>query len=261
MKFLFAFVLVALATAQYTYIVPEAPCKWGMTVDAVGVSALPIGEGIKALPGHSKMKVWVFGSYQKMELYNHNDDLIGATISRSDFMRGGMFMFGLQYSEHGFIGNPVSTCQIISNDGIGGMNYASIIGYLDESTTFAHADDAKYNGQKCIVYYDNDEDGEPDRDSFAVYVDSDGYVIGITGVKKGEEGETDIPFSINYTYHSGSRVRMSDFSFSRKDVFGCPDERVYSSPSSYFAHCAASTTHVFVAVVVATLLAALAFVF
>jgi len=239
MKFLLAFILLtAVATAQtpteepkpYTYLFPEAPCKWGATVEATSTT------------GHMKKKTWVFGNYKKEETYNHNGDLIGAEVVRADIMGGMKFSYGEL---------PI-TCKVeaLTSESETGWGYGSVFGKSD-SYSFDHAEDAKYNGHKCIMYYD-DRDGEPDRDN-AIFVDTDGFIIGRT-ITFG-----DFRASYNFTYHSGSKVLMSDFTLSERDIYGCPDERIYHNPDSYFAQCAASTTSVIIGVVAATLLSALVF--
>jgi len=245
MKFLLAFILLtAVATAQtpteepkpYTYLFPEAPCKWGATVEATSTT------------GHMKKKTWVFGNYKKEETYNHNGDLIGAEVVRADIMGGMKFSYGEL---------PIK-CKMASSESETGWGYDSVVGKSD-SYSFDHAEDAKYNGHKCIMYY-NDRDGEPDRDN-AIFVDTDGFIIG--KIETSDEMEQGVRMYFrtvsNYTYHSGSKVLMSDFTLSERDIYGCPDERIYHNPDSYFAQCAASTTSVIIGVVAATLLSALVF--
>jgi len=186
---------------------------------------------------HSYQKVWVFGAYIKYESYNHNGDLVSASVYRPDVLGNAYF----RYSGTG--------CSVEYKSGTISTSYANQIGVYNYKS-FAHVDDAEYNGEECMVYYDN-------INISAYYVNSHGFLIG----KITDANQTDKRVDISYDYYSGSKVLMSDFTLSKRYAFRCSDERIFHDPSSFYARCAASTTGAIVSVVLAAVLSVLVLVF
>jgi len=246
MKFLlcvFVAVLCACAWAKFVYTLPMAPCKWGMTVETLSASE------------HRTEKHWVFGRYKKIEKYNHNNDLIEVEAFRPDLISSETDTYGRNKDAH-FWSSALS-CTVESAGPYISHTYGGVVAFNEKA--FDHAERTTYNNKDCVVYFDNAANGDPvkGKNLNAYYVDMDGYLIGY--VSHADDWESRV--YVNYTYHSGSRVALSDFSFSKSFAYRCPDERIYHNPDAYFAHCAAGTTRVVVGVVAASLLAVLALVF
>jgi len=224
--------LYVLSVYAYTYEFPAAPCKWGATVEKSTATS------------HTKTRYWIYGRYKKVETYNHNGDLVDVELTRPDFVNDAYF--------------STKGGQCVVNPGEWkSQGYEDVVDLSSKS--FGHVLlDEKYNGHKCTIYYNgNSEDPIEDINKEAWYVDNDGLIIG--HVKNADDWENRV--YENITYHSAAKVVMSDFSFSKKDVYGCFDERVYKSPDAYFAQCSASNARVIVGIIASCLLAALAFVF
>jgi len=113
-----------------------------------------------------------------------------------------------------------------------------------------------YNGVSCVVYFNDNDLGHPDVNNNALYVDLNGFLIG--SVSNGNDWEN--RRVTNYTYFNAA-VSANDFTFNQGIVYRCSDPRIFSAPDTFYAHCAASTTNAVVAVVLATIVAALVLVF
>jgi len=220
----------ALAEKKYEYIVPPASCKWGMKAETYTTNS------------HTSQKTWVFGKYKKVEYYNHNKDLIGARVVRPDLLSDTIFSFN------------GTGCNIFSNSMIS-FGYESVIGF--SHMTFDHVEEGEYNGEECFIYYFNDEDGEPDKDADAYYVNKKGYLLG--RIQNADDKENRI--STNYTYYSSPRIALSDFTFDEKYAYRCSDPRVFNSPSAFFAKCAAASASSVFALVLAAVVSVLVIVF
>jgi len=230
MKFLLGFALLTLcacALGEYQYLFPDAPCKWGMTVE------------YRSSYQHYKIKYYVFGALAKAEAYNHNGDLFSAALRRPDFLYGATALY------------DGVNCEITHSNHLAISTYADVVEHEGGDTiTTAHVNVSEYNGKECMVYYDN-------INITAYYVNMDGYLIAEVDFANDTVNRIDI----TYDYHSGMSVSNNDFTFSRNYIYGCFDERVFHLPDTYFAHCAASTTTAVLSVVFATLVASLLFVF
>jgi len=220
----------ALMASAYYYTIPPAPCAWKMTRE------------IQTINSYEKEVTYARGSYFKQETYDYDGNLISATVYRPDYATFGscaaFYFDGLSCS--------VSTTSFTA------ANYYSVLRL--GSKNFQYVEEGEFNGKKCRIYYDN-YNGVPDKNYSAVYVDSDGYVIGRTSRLDDPEMNT------NYTYSYGTYVPMSEFTFSRSKVYACSDERIFSTPSSYYSQCSASTTGAVFAVVVAAIASALVSLF
>jgi len=249
MKF-FGLVLLALcmgALAQqqkYNYIFPDAPCAWGMKVETESAYIQQV------------LKVWVFGRYSKMEVYDFNDNLIFARVIRPDMTENGYEGTPLMFVYDGF------DCYCASPDSDDMIKtYSDVLNEGDHDMQFDYLDEAKWNGDKGMVYYRKNATGNPLRGDIpdynnAWYVNKKGYLVGVV-----EEGDKwDERVVTNITYYGSTRVTMGDFTFSER-VVKCFDERVHHNPEAYWAHCAAGTIEVMFAVVIASVLAALVLVF
>jgi len=235
MKFLlvgFIALLAACAQAQtkYPYVLPPASCRWGASVDVLAHNK------------HTKTTHYVFGQYRKTMTFNHHGDLVEAEVIRADFERTAKFKFD------GY------TCSMSDNDQGYSFGYDEVLGFAGP-LYFDHVEEAKYDGTKCQVYYNNDAEGEPDMDADAFYVNRKGFLIG--RIQHNDDPENRVVY--NYTYHASATVTLNDFTFSDSYAHRCPDGRIYHAPDSYFGQCAASTTGVVLAIVLATILASLVF--
>jgi len=221
---------VCASMAAYYYTIPATPCSWSATVEYEGPNT------------YKKTKHYVFGSYYKSETYNKNGDLIQATAERSDYADKGD---SATFSYDGI------SCSV-SHGTSKGRNYKNVIGLA--TTSFTHINETKYNGQDCMVYYNN-QNGVPNVTWKALYVNKKGYVIG-----KVEYGDDPKRREV-YNYSYGFMVTMGDFTFSKSYCYSCSDERIFHNPEAYYAQCTASTSTAAVAVVLAALLAALVSLF
>jgi len=230
---LFFIVLLCCCAFAYFWTPPEAFCKWGVEIDVQKYNA------------HYKERHWVFGAFYKEEIYNHNGDLVYAYLVRPDFsdkQDGKLTRYSYIFTWDGTKctdGSASSEDPPESN----GTNYVGVIDEMKEyrSLSFSHIDDAKWNGQKCMVYYNVNTSAE------AYYVDYNGYLIGY--VKDLHKYKSTIVK--NYTYYSSIAVAMSDFTFDENYGFRCPDDRVFDLPSADFARCAATTTNSILSLVLA----------
>jgi len=228
-----AFVLLSLAQQEgYHYTVPATRCSWSMTEEYIGPNT------------YYKRKHYVFGAYYKSETYNKNGDLIGAFCERADYAYKGISAY---FTYDG------TSCTVRYGSS-SGRSLQSILGYYH--TMNKHINETKYNGHKCMVYYNNSREyGFPDVNEAALYVDMEGYVIGDVRYAN----DTLRREVTNYTY--GSTVTMGDFTFSKGYCYSCSDERIFHNPSAYYAQCSASTSSAAIAVVLAALVAALVSLF
>lgn len=238
----FSFLCVALlavsglaAAAGYLYSPPEQYCAWGAELETTGVYT------------HTKTKYWVFGRYFKVENYDHNGDLVSARVYRPDILEDGMFWYNGEYCMVDYETRPAS------------FSLADIFG--ESVMEFDFVEEGEFHGDKCMVYYNRNESNwervVPDK-SNAWYVDPDnGYLLGVVM----HDDDWELRTEYVYTYHGETKVFMSDFTFSKSDVYRCPDDRVFHNPKAYWAQCGASTTSAALAVVLASILALLALVF
>jgi len=221
----------AFAQASYYYTPPESPCVFGVRAETVGFNS------------HSSVVTRVSGRYSKIEKYNHVGNLVSMELYRPDFLRTGLFTY------------DGKSCNV-TDDSTKVWNYAKAYGWNVYYKEYSYMDFTTYNGVPCAVYYNANSLGRPDRNEEALYVDMNGFLIGSV-----ENGNDWINRRVtNYTYFN-SLITAADFTFSSGVVYRCPDPRVFNMPDLYFARCAAGTTNAFVAVVLATIVAALVLVF
>jgi len=237
MKFFVAVVLLAAlfaaCSAVHSYIYPNAPCKWGMKMD------------IYERDKHYSIRTYVFGALIKTETYNHNGDLVYATLYRPDLLNGGSYIYNGATCD---VGTSSKYSQTIY--GMIGSKYNSL---GSNRLNFNHIDDAKRNGRQCMVYFNKKKSTE------ALYVDMTGYPVAYV-VDEDHPGEVGA-VGVNFTFYDSISIHNSDFTFSKSYAHRCADERVYHLPDTYFSQCTASTSKAVVGFVVATILAALVIVF
>jgi len=236
MKFLLCAALLCLCVAYakpYTYTPPKLHCNWMMVKDYENHYT------------HYKEEYRVMGRYSKEVMWNHVGQLVKVMVTRPDLLTTGLFMY------------TGTSCGVQEGD-LDYSNYADIY-ELEDGTkeTFLYFDDAVYNGVKCVMYYNNNASGLPDKGKYAIYVDYDGRIIGkVKDLHDWEKREV-----TNYTYYSSTLVSLSDFTLPNRPVYRCPDVRIFNTPAELYTRCAASTTTSVFAVIVATILAALVLVF
>jgi len=234
-----ALLVACVSAAAYYYTPPEVGCKWGATIDK------------KSAFTHTKTKIWVFGNFYKSEVYNHNDDLVRATVYRPDYDRGARFSFD------GF------TCSVSEGEE-SEASLSSVVGF--SSKNFDFLDKAEWDGTDCFVYYlknatprvtPSGETVDFPNTNNAWYVDEDGYLI----AKVENDDDWSKRVVTEYKYHGSIKVVPGDFSFSKSYAYACSDDRVFHNPDMYFAKCTASTTSVILSVVFAALVACFVLVF
>jgi len=225
---------------NYYYTPPEVGCKWGMTVEKTSAFV------------HTKSKIWAFGSFYKSETYNHNGDLISASVYRPDYLGGARFNF-----------NGFTTT--VSSSGEYYWDYSDVIG-MSSTEDFQFMDKTEWDGTECFVYYKRNETAKTRLDGTVVdipdynnawYVDEDGFLL----AKVENDNDWEKRVVTEYNYHGAVKVLPSDFTFSKRFAYACSDERVFSNPDMYYAQCTASTTSVILSVVVAALVASFVLVF
>jgi len=230
MKLLLGFGLLTLCACvlgEYTYLFPDAPCKWGMTLD------------YRSSYKQYKIKYWVFGQMVKAEGYNYNNDLVYAALRRPDFYNGATAMYDGVY------------CDIMHDDEIQVSTYADVFDrHGGDTIVTKHIKTGDYEGTPCMVYYDN-------INVTAYYVNMNGLLI----AQVDNANDTVKRVDVKYTYHSGATFTGADFTFSSRRIYSCHDERVFKIPDTYYTHCAASTTTAVLSVILSTLIASLIFVF
>jgi len=239
MKFVVGLALLALAVcaSAYTYIFPQAPCAFGLDMKKNGTKEF------------RHYRYYVYGNYYKKEVYNYKEQLIQAEVLRPDITRHGKFTFS-------GLGCDVN----YDSASFSGKNYrdmiADFIPSIAAATEYYYIDDAVYNGQKCMVYFKaNPDTHRPDKNYEAVFVNYAGQLIGFQSLLDDPEER----YCVNVTYFT--TVPMSVFQLSKSYCYDAADERIFSAPSSYFAHCSASTNSIVFSTVFAFLLAVLALVF
>jgi hypothetical protein len=239
MKFACGVVLLAFCTCalgSFSYIFPNAPCAWGVDIITNGTGLF------------KHERYYAYGRYFKIETYNYQEELVGATVGRPDIDNHGVFTYD-------GIGCSVN----YDSDDWYGRTFQDALGNefsLDTSTEFSYIDDAVYNGEKCMVYYKaNPETKRPDKNYEAVFVNYNGQVIGYQ-YRLDDLEERKASTVTYFTY-----VPMSVFKFKKSYCYDAADERIFSNPDSYFAQCSASTNSIIFSTVFAFLIAALVLVF
>jgi len=238
---LLACTVLTSAMDNYEWIEPPAPCSWTVTEECV-------------MNGNTylKSKYYAFGRYFAQENYNKHGDVIMKRVERPDYTYqtpSDAYQQTFTYA-HGQCmedGDEATLHNYGQVENLPGYFYSYYPNYLFIKET-------KYNGKKCRVYYGLNSAGDPDESYKAYYVDSDGYIIGV--VDRADEHDTKV---CNYTY--GTYVTMSDFTFSKRKMYGCADERIYNTPEAFYAQCSASTSGAALAVVISALVAVLVCLF
>jgi len=120
-------------------------------------------------------------------------------------------------------------------------NLLPITGLKWGEIELADCKEKKFNDRKCTRGYVKILGVKTD---FPLYF-KDGDLYGF------EDGKTE------YEFEWGSSAPMSKFSFSKSEVYKCPDEKVYDSGDDDYVFCAAYTVKAALAVVLAAIATAL----
>jgi len=224
--------LVAVSFAdKCTLKIPKRPCAWNVEV-------------IRELPDlytYQKTVYYFNGQYKAVRAYDYGGNLYSNYIFRPDIGSKGT-VFSSQ-------GGVCSTVPVWPAD-------ADWFQYFEGDHEAADCkSDVEFNDKKCTRYLFGTSALGLDTGLY-VYVKGDDKIIGLQSVVAGVY-KNDTAYKLDFS----NSAAMSNFKFSKGDVFACPDNKIFDSANDEAVKCAAYTTKAALAVVLAAVLAALLAVF
>jgi len=243
MKALFLVAAIAIAAlAQedpvYQWTPPSYPCVWNLEVEK------------STLLTWTKTKYYFNGLFMRASGYNYAGVLISDSVFRPDITyfnnnTNKTYVTYFSYSATNGCRHNEDTYEIgaFENNTVKYL-FTGDLAALLEPENFTNKSSVKFRGVQCDVYYDLDVD------SYALYVDQESKRL-IAIIK-----DSDIPDArTQYLFKYGDLALLEDFKFKKDYVYNCTKNDILEAPEK--GTCAASAVQATIAVIVASLIAAL----
>lgn len=262
MKFLYFLLgLVAFAAAEVNYTAPQRGCAWNVVVDCVDEFGGVNGKG--AYSQWLSFTHYFNGLFYASRAKNYGGDVLALSIYRPDlnarYSSGDGMCSGYEIPEGVKIDTFEKLLNMVDHFSMGDDEETHpILHMITGYHPFLRVEDGEWDGKKAKKYYNFDTSiysaifyvNAKNDEPLAYQVISKVDVLGVS-----------ISHTYTYTFDFGTKALMSDFSFSRSEVWKCPDERIYKSGDDAYAFCAAFTTKAALSLVLAAIAVALLSVF
>jgi len=258
MKFLVAFIalaVVASADLFCTYEAPKRDCAWNVDVTlAYQYSGSDrLGDSWSTW---QRATYYFNGRFMAKRVKNYDGAVVSREIYRPDL--NALFTYDGTQCRKSIKSEKVYKIENFYDvvDLFDSEDEMIIKAITGNSTWYSCGEDAKYDGKSVKKY-------STLLDALVLYVNkkNDEPIALQEKIFDGRREDGDVLGVLTYEFDFGTKAFMSDFSFSKREIYKCPDERIYDTPSDDYAYCAAFTTKAGLSVVLAAIVIALLSIF